>query len=47
MADGELFLTQSYVSIRVVVLFVAAIISAFIPAWLIIRQNTLDAILGR
>jgi len=47
MAEGELFLTQAYVSIRVIVLFIAAVISTFIPAWLIIRQNTLNAILGR
>ena len=47
MADGQLFLTSSYVLIRIVILFVSSIISAFIPAWFIIRQNTLDAILGR
>ena len=47
MADGQLFLPAQYVTSRIVILFVAAIISAFIPAWLIIRQNTLDAILGR
>ena len=47
MADGQLLLTTSYVSIRVVILFISSIISAFIPAWFIIRQNTLDAILGR
>lgn len=47
MADGQLLLTPSYVSIRVVILFISSIVSAFIPAWFIIRQNTLDAILGR
>lgn len=47
MADGQLLLTTSYVSIRVVILFISSIISAFIPARFIIRQNTLDAILGR
>ncbi len=47
MADGHLLLTPEYVSIRVLLLFISSIISAFIPAWLIIRQNTLDAILGR
>lgn len=47
MADGHLLLTSSYVSIRVIALFISSIISAFIPAWFIIRQNTLDAILGR
>lgn len=47
MADGHLILTPSYVSIRVLLLLISSIISAFIPAWFIIRQNTLDAILGR
>ena len=47
MADGKLLLASSYVSIRVAILFISSIISAFIPAWFIIRQNTLDAILGR
>lgn len=47
MADGHLLLTPSYVSIRVILLFISSIISAFVPAWFIIRQNTLDAILGR
>ncbi len=47
MADGHLLLTPSYVSTRVIVLFISSIISAFVPSWFIIRQNTLDAILGR
>lgn len=47
IADGQLFLPAHYVTTRIVILFVVSIISAFIPAWLIIRQNTLDAILGR
>jgi putative ABC transport system permease protein len=47
MADGKLLLGVPYLSVRVLVLIVSTIISAFIPAWLIIRQNTLNAILGR
>lgn len=47
MAEGSLFLTQSYVTIRIVLLLITAVISTLIPAWFIIRQNTLDAILGR
>lgn len=47
MADGRLLLDVSYLSVRVVILFVSTLISAFIPAWFIIRQNTLNAILGR
>lgn len=47
MADGELLLGFDYVSARVVILMVSSLISGFIPAWFIIRQNTLDSILGR
>ena len=47
MADGRLLLNISYLSVRVAILFVSTLVSAFIPAWLIIRQNTLNAILGR
>jgi len=47
MADGSLLLDTSYLSVRVVVLLISTLISAFIPAWFIIRQNTLNAILGR
>lgn len=47
MADGTLLLDPSYLSIRVAVLFISTLVSAFIPAWFIIRQNTLNAILGR
>lgn len=47
MADGRLLLDFSYLSVRMVILFVSTLISAFIPAWFIIRQNTLNAILGR
>ncbi len=47
MADGRLMLDASYLSVRVAVLMVSTLISAFVPAWFIIRQNTLNAILGR
>ena len=47
MADGELLLGFDYVRLRIIALMVSAIISGFIPAWFIIRQNTLNAILGR
>lgn len=47
MADGELLLGFDYVTLRIIALMVSAIISGFIPAWFIIRQNTLNAILGR
>ena len=47
MADGSLLLDTSYLSVRVAILLVSTLISAFVPAWFIIRQNTLNAILGR
>lgn len=47
MADGQLLLGFDYVTTRIIVLMVSSLISGFIPAWLIIRQNTLDSILGR
>lgn len=47
MADGHLLLGFDYVSLRVSILFVSTIFSAFLPAWFIIRQNTLNSILGR
>ncbi|MEA3306741.1 MAG: FtsX-like permease family protein [Elusimicrobiota bacterium] len=47
MADGQLLLGFNYVTMRIIILMVSSLISGFIPAWLIIRQNTLDSILGR
>lgn len=47
MADGQLLLGFNYVTARIIVLIVSSLISGFIPAWFIIRQNTLDSILGR
>lgn len=47
MADGQLLLGFNYVTTRIIVLMISSLISGFIPAWLIIRQNTLDSILGR
>lgn len=47
VADGHLELSFNYLIFRVVILIISAGISGFIPAWFIIRQNTLDSILGR
>jgi putative ABC transport system permease protein len=47
MADGQLLLGFDYVTVRIIILIVSSFISSFIPAWFIIRQNTLDSILGR
>jgi len=46
-SDGILVAPVSGTIIRSIVLFIATAIAGYIPARLIIRQNTLDAILGR
>lgn len=46
-SDGILVAPVVGTVIRSIVLFIATVIAGYIPARLIIRQNTLDAILGR
>ncbi len=46
-SDGILVASIGDVMIRAVVLIFATIVSGFLPARLIVKQNTLDAILGR
>lgn len=46
-SDGILVATYSGTAIRVLVLFIATTIAGFIPASIVVKQNTLDAILGR
>ena len=46
-SDGILVATVSGTMIRLVILIVITIIAGYIPARLIVRQNTLDSILGR
>ncbi len=46
-SDGILSVTVSGVLIRVGLLMVATIIAGYIPAQIVVKQNTLDAILGR
>ncbi len=46
-SDGILVATLSGTLIRAVVLFIATMIAGYIPAKIVVRQNTLDAILGR
>lgn len=46
-SDGILSVTVMGVTIRILILFVATMIAGYIPAKIIVRQNTLDAILGR
>lgn len=47
MAEGKLLLGFDYLTLRIIMLILSSLISGFIPAWFIIRQNTLDSILGR
>lgn len=46
-SDGVLVVETSSIIIRTIILFVITLIAGFVPAWLIARQNTLNAILGR
>lgn len=46
-SDGILVATTWGVGVRVVILMIATIIAGYIPAKIVSRQNTLDAILGR
>lgn len=46
-SDGILVATMSGTLIRTLILFIATIIAGYIPAKLVVRQNTLDSILGR
>ncbi len=46
-SDGILVAPVLGTAIRLVILIVATVIAGYIPAWLIIKKNTLDSILGR
>lgn len=46
-SDGILVATASGTLIRAIVLFLATMIAGYIPARIVTKQNTLDAILGR
>ena len=46
-SDGILVATPFGTFIRAVILFIATLIAGFIPARIVIKQNTLSAILGR
>ncbi len=46
-SDGILVATAAGTAIRAVVLLVATLVAGIVPAWLIVRQNTLDIVLGR
>ncbi len=46
-SDGILVAEVSTTLIRVGILVFVALLAGFIPAWMVVRRNTLDAILGR
>lgn len=46
-ADGIIYVTESYVLARIIVLFVVSVLSGLVPAYMIAKENTLNAILGR
>jgi ABC-type lipoprotein release transport system permease subunit len=47
VGTGSLAITTNDIVTRAIVLSITAFISGFVPAWLVTKQNTLDAILGR
>ncbi len=47
IANGSLAITSSDLLFHGGLLLITSLLSGFIPAWLVTRQNTLDAILGR
>ena len=46
-ADGILVAEPIGTLVRAIIMFLVTAVAGFIPAWLIVRQNTLDSILGR
>jgi ABC-type lipoprotein release transport system permease subunit len=46
-SDGVLVADPYQTFVKFIVLFVITLLAGFVPAWMIVRQNTLNAILGR
>lgn len=46
-SDGVLVAPVNETLIRFIILFTITLIAGFLPAWLIVKQNTLNSILGR
>ena len=46
-SDGILVAEPMSTFVRFLVLFIVTLIAGFVPAWMIAKQNTLNAILGR
>lgn len=46
-SDGILVAPLDETIFRIILLIVSTVIAGFVPAWMIVRKNTLDSILGR
>lgn len=46
-SDGILVVTPEGALVRIGILMAVVLLAGYIPAWIIVRRNTLDAILGR
>ena len=46
-SDGILVATLTGTLFRALILFIATLVAGYIPAYIVIKQNTLNAILGR
>jgi putative ABC transport system permease protein len=46
-ADGIIYVTDEYVALRVIVLVIVSMVSGLVPAYMIAKENTLNAILQR
>ena len=46
-SDGILVAPVGQTLFRVLLLIVTTVIAGFLPAWMVVRRNTLDSILGR
>lgn len=46
-SDGILVAPYDETGVRILLLVVSTVVAGFVPAWMIVRKNTLDSILGR
>jgi len=46
-AEGIIYVTTPYITVRIIIIMFVAILSGFVPAYMIAKENTLNAILGR
>lgn len=47
VSDGILSVTTAGTTVRAIILILITALAGFLPAWMIVKQNTLDSILGR